>query len=269
MKVCHIVPANYVGMCPQNSTMHLLIAPEVLKNKQYEEVYKEKSLKGDFIIMDNGAFEYGNAFPLDDVIKAAELVQAKELVLPDYYLEGATTVQRVKEALDEYSKKMYTYPILQNLSLMAVPQGKTIDEYILCFSELLQMHEVDTIGFSYGAINEAFRSWDAPNCLLRPMAISYLNKHFNFSKCEKQFHCLGISGHPVEIKFLKLFEFIRSVDSSKAFVCALNDIDIEETHDIYLKVPKRPDDYFSIKNVSENVEKLVLKNIETMEEYNV
>jgi hypothetical protein len=266
MKICHIVPVNYVRMCTQNSTMHLLIAPEVLKNKQYEEVYREKSFRNDFIIMDNGAFEYGNAFPLDDVIKATELVWAKELVLPDCYLDGAITIQRVKEALNELSNN--TSSIIQSLSLMAVPQGKTIDEYEKCFLELLQMNEVDTIGFSYGAINEAFRAWGIPKSLLRIAVISYLNKHFNFSKYNKQFHCLGIGGHPIEIKYLKRFEFIRSADSSKAFICALNDIDIKETHDLYFEAPKRPDDYFGIKTVSESVEKLVLKNIETMEKYN-
>jgi len=267
MKVCHIVPADYIEVCNQNSSMHLLIAPEVLKNKKYQETYKERSLKGGFIIMDNGAFEYGNAFPLYDVIKAAELVQAKELVLPDCYLDSAVTIKRVNQALSELLCNKYTSPIVQSLSLMAVPQGNTMESYVECFSELLRIYEIDTIGFSYGAINEAFKGWKLPECFLRPTVISYLNSRFNFSKYDKKFHCLGIGGHPIEISFLKLFEFVRSVDSSKAFICGLEGIDIGNVLPAKYVPPKRPEDYFNIL-VSENTLNLVLKNIKTMEEYN-
>lgn len=263
MKVCHIVPADYVEECTQNSSMHLLISQEVLKNKKYREKYLRKHvMNGDFIIMDNGAFEYGNAAPLDDVIEAVEAVQAKEMVLPDCYLDGEITIKRVMSALNELEEKSY-----RPVSLMAVPQGKTQDEYMWCFSVLLTIDEIDTIGFSYGAINKAFEGYELPPSLLRPTVISFVNQHFNLESSNKEFHCLGIGGHPHEIEFLKKFEFIRSVDSSMAFKCAVRGIDVKETLPSKFVVPERPDDYFSIQ-VSEDVVKLALKNIETMEEYN-
>lgn len=262
MKVCHIVPADYVEEYNQNSSMHLLISQEVLRNKKYREKYLEKSLKGDFIIMDNGAFEYGNAAPLNDVIEAVEVVQATEMVLPDCYLDGETTIKRVMNALNELEKKSY-----RPVSLMAVPQGKTQEEYMWCFSVLLTINEIDTIGFSYGAINKAFDKYKLPPSLLRPTVISFVNQHFDLEASNKEFHCLGIGGHPHEIEFLKKFEFIRSIDSSKAFVCAVRGINVKETLPANYIIPERPDDYFSIK-VSEDVVKLALKNIETMEEYN-
>lgn len=262
MKICHIVPANYIEVCNQNSSMHLLISQEVLKNKKYQEKYLERSLNGDFIIMDNGAFEYGNAAPLDNVIEAVEAVQAKEMVLPDCYLDGEITTKRVMIALNELEKKSY-----RPISLMAVPQGKTQDEYMKCFSILLLIDEINTIGFSYGAINKAFERYKLPPSLLRPAVISFVNQHFDLRSSNKEFHCLGIGGHSHEIEFLKKFEFVRSVDSSKAFVSAIRNIDIKETLPAKFVVPERPDDYFSIQ-VSEDVVKLALKNIETMEEYN-
>ena len=262
MKICHIVPADYIEVCNQNSSMHLLISQEVLKNEKYREKYLEKSLKGDFIIMDNGVFEYGNAAPLDDVIEAVEAVQAKEMILPDCYFDGEITIKRVMNTLNELEKKNY-----RPVSLMAVPQGKTQEGYMKCFSILLSIDEIDTIGFSYGAINKAFARYKLPPSLLRPTVISYLNQHFDLGTLNKEFHCLGIGGHPHEIEFLKKFEFIRSVDSSKAFVCAVRGMDVKETLPAKFVVPERPDDYFSIQ-VSEDVVKLALKNIETMEEYN-
>ena len=264
MKICHIVPANYIGVCNQDSFMHLLISQEALKNKKYQEAYREKSLKGDFIIMDNGAFEYGDAAPLDDVIKAVELVHANEMVLPDKYLDGEITVKRVVNALNELEKKSY-----RPVSLMAVPQGKTEREYMKCFAELFSIDEIDTIGFSYGAIGKAFeKDLRLPQMLLRPTVISYINQlHFDLRSSNKKFHCLGIGGHPMEIELLKKFEFIRSVDSSKAFVCAVDGIDIKETLPANYITPERSDDYFNIQ-VSEDVVELVQKNIETMEEYN-
>lgn len=262
MKVCHIVPADYVEECNQNSSMHLLISQEVLKNKEYREEYLTKSWNGDFIIMDNGAFEYGNAAPLDDVIEAVEAVDATEMVLPDCYLDGEITIKRVGSALYTLRTKNY-----RHIGLMAVPQGKTQDEYMKCFSMLLSADEIDTIGFSYGAINKAFEGYELPPSLLRPTVISFVNQHFDLGSVNKEFHCLGIGGHPHEIEFLKKFEFIRSVDSSKAFVCAVRGIDVKETLPANYIIPERPDDYFNIK-VSEDVVKLALKNIETMEEYN-
>ncbi|MCK4359785.1 MAG: hypothetical protein KAW92_13800 [Candidatus Cloacimonetes bacterium] len=262
MKICHIVPADYIEVCNQNSSMHLLISQEVLKNKKYQEKYLEKSLKGDFIIMDNGIFEYGNAAPLDDVIEAVEAVQAKEMILPDCYFDGEITIKRVMSALNELEKKSY-----RPISLMAVPQGKTQDEYMWCFSVLLTIKEINVIGFSYGAINKAFGRYKLPPSLLRPTVISYLNQHFDLGALNKEFHCLGIGGHPHEIEFLKKFEFIRSIDSSKAFVSAVRGIDMKETLPANYVIPERPDDYFNIQ-VSEDVVKLALKNIETMGRYN-
>lgn len=262
MKVCHIVPADYIEECNQNSSMHLLISQEVLKNKKYREKYLEKSLNGNFIIMDNGAFEYGNAAPLDDVIEAVEAVEATEMVLPDCYLDVRITIKRVLDTLNELEKKSY-----RPVSLMAVPQGETQDEYMKCLSILLLIDEIDTIGFSYGAINKAFERYKLPPSLLRPTVISFVHQHFDLGSTNKEFHCLGIGGHPHEIEFLKKFKFIRSVDSSKAFVCAVHGIDIKETLPANYVIPERPDDYFSIQ-VSEDVVKLALKNIETMEEYN-
>ena len=266
MKICHIVPTNYIEACNQDSFMHLLISQEVLKNKKYQEVYLERSLKGDFIIMDNGAFEYGDAAPLDDVIEAVELVHANEMVLPDCYFDGESTIKRVVNALNELEKKSF-----RPESLMAVPQGKTEKEYMKCFAELFSIDEIDTIGFSYGAIGKAFEHFHLPQCFLRPTVISYLDQNlfldFDLRSSNKKFHCLGIGGHLVEINYLKRFGFIRSVDSSKAFVCAFRGIDIKETLPAQFVVPERPDDYFNIQ-VSEDVVKLALKNIETMKEYN-
>lgn len=266
MKICHIVPADYIEVCNQDSSMHLLITQEVLKNKKYQKVYREKGLKGAFIIMDNGAFEYRKPAPLDDVIEAVKLVYASEMVLPDCYFDGENTVKCVVNALEELEKRSY-----RPESLMAVPQGKTEREYMKCFAELLSIDEIDTIGFSYGAINKAFEHFHLPLCFLRPTVISYLNQNmfpdFDLRSSNKKFHCLGIGGHPIEINYLKRFRFIRSVDSSKAFVCAVHGIDVKETLPADYIIPERPDDYFNIQ-VSEDVVELALKNIETMKEYN-
>jgi len=268
MKICHIVPADYIEVCNQNSSMHLLISQEVLKNRKYREKYLERSLKGDFIIMDNGAFEYGNAAPLDEVIKAVELVHASEMVLPDCYLDGKVTIRRVVDALNDLEDKSFRgHDFYCPKSLMAVPQGKTEREYMECFSKLLEVKEIDTIGFSYGAIGKTFEFWQLPQSLLRPTVISYVNQHFNLLASGKSFHCLGIGGHPHEIEFLKLFGFIRSVDSSTAFKCAIKGIDIKETLPAKFIVPERPEDYFNVQ-VLDEVLQLALKNIKTMEEYN-
>jgi len=188
MKICHIVPTAYIEVCNQNSFMHLLITQEVLKNKRYQEVYRERSLKGDFIIMDNGVFEYGNAASLDDVIEAVEAVHAKEMVLPDCYFDGESTVKRIVNALNELEKKNY-----RPKSLMAVPQGKTEKEYMRCFAELFSIDEIDTIGFSYGAIGKAFEHFHLPQCFLRSTAISYLDQNmfleFDLRSSNKKFHC--------------------------------------------------------------------------------
>lgn len=262
MKICHIIPADYIEICNKNSFMHLLITQEVLRNKNYQKNYLERSLKGDFIIIDTGSFEYKNPAPLDDTIKAYELIQASELILPDCHLDGKVTIERVLDALEELENKAY-----RPKSLMTVPQGKTEEEYMKCISLLLQISEINTIGFSYEPIGEAFKHFDLPQFLLRPTIISYINDHFDLRNSGKNFHCLGIGGHPMEIMFLKLFGYIRSVDSSTAFACAMKGIDIGKILPAQYIKPERINDYFNAQ-VSEDIVNLALKNIKMMKEYN-
>jgi hypothetical protein len=262
MKICHIIPADYVEACNQNSSTHLLIAQEVLRNPAYRKNYLERSLKGDFIIMDTGSFEYGNPAPIEDIIKAYEAVQASEIVLPDCNLDGKVTFERILDALEKLEKGT-CHP----KSLMAVPQGKTEEEYMRCLYQILQIPEINTIGFSYGTMGKAFEKFDLPQFLLRSTAISYVNDHFDLRNSSKNFHCLGIGGHPMEVEFLKLFGFIRSADSSTAFACAIKGIDVKETLPVQYTKPERIENYFNAQ-VSDEVLQLALKNIETMEEYN-
>ena len=52
-----ISPTKYLHLIPEDSTFHLLLA-HLLKDDEYAAFYRKRKEQGDFIIIDNGAFEF-------------------------------------------------------------------------------------------------------------------------------------------------------------------------------------------------------------------
>lgn len=112
----------------------------VLKHQEYRQALQDYS---GYIILDNSLIENsGEAMDLMDVITAAELIDADEIILPDVFRESEDTLRAVNAAIEAISE-MY---LLGKYKLMAVAQGDSISKWVACFERLERIPEVDIIG---------------------------------------------------------------------------------------------------------------------------
>ena len=112
---------------------------------------------------------------------------------------------------------------------MAIPQGKTADEWLDCYEELVQMREIDVIGLSKLSVPESFigNHHEEGNCTRgRIKCIDFLVDHkMTPDKFKKETHLLGSDNAGVDVLLYYYdndYSFIRSNDTSMPFVYGYN-----------------------------------------------
>lgn len=119
---------------------HLLIAPKVLANPdEYEAFFRRK----DFVIVDNGVIELGYPLDIRDLYRAARIVRANVVVLPDTIDDAKMTVKQAVRNVDAYRR------LDPHTSLMGVVQGTNFKECMEC-AEGLHNAGVDWFGVPRG-----------------------------------------------------------------------------------------------------------------------
>lgn len=83
MEFCVISPTAGLEKYAVLSKTHLVLTPVYLKDKTYAEFYNKRRDAGDFIILDNGAYEGETMFHLDIMAR----LRPQVVVLPDFLLQ--------------------------------------------------------------------------------------------------------------------------------------------------------------------------------------
>jgi hypothetical protein len=229
IRVAHIMPTSYLSqlnVTASGKDVGMSLAHLILTDAQYKQHYSRLYKKYTVVILDNSAFELGAAMNDVDLIEAAESIQPDEIVLPDILFNADQTLSRIKQFLAKHIQD------IQGLSLMAVPHGNTLDEYLDSYVAIAAMPEVTTIGI--GTIyNEYFKQEEK---LGREVIFDALIT--NNLLAPKPHHLLGLGDDGnLELARLSKFNFIRSCDSSAAYTNACNGVLI--TSDGYKKPPQR------------------------------
>lgn len=212
MKVATILPQNHLHLI-QKDTYHmclanLLYAPGM---EAYTEFYEEIGVRGDtYLIMDNGVIE-GDPRPIRELIVKAVSVGADEFILPDVYKDKEATLKAIDEAYEEAKAC--------GIKMMAVPQGSTIDEWVLCAAAIICKYpEVSVIGVPKNLVEIGGRDG-------RIIALSHLMEACPMIR-HKEIHLLGCWQTPLEILMVDkacrsgIIPMVRGVDSAIAFVYA-------------------------------------------------
>jgi hypothetical protein len=123
---------------------HLLLAHDVVKkSSQYFDLFRRRGThiqrwkfpfsKHELIILDNSIIELGAAVNSQMIVTAAKIVHPTIIVLPDVILDCKATIKKSIDALFEWTTAL-VFAGYDNLPIhyMAVVQGKTIDELLLC-----------------------------------------------------------------------------------------------------------------------------------------
>lgn len=231
------------------SNFHLAIASsQCMQNPAYVSAYQEASRRGDYIVLDNGAADGGLVSNME-LMTAAKLIGAHEVVAPDVFYKGPETVAKVQEFIAWMGS---TYP---STKIMAVVQGTTIQELqysVLAYSEEpritvlgLPKHLLST--FDYKPIRLDFARW-IKDLYGNRFAIHFLGTNPIWLK---------------EIQAAEKYSSIRSVDTALPFNYALAEQDLLTTT---VQLTRNPE-YFDM-DWSETVsERLVQKNIKTYLEW--
>ena len=139
MYLINIFPVPNIEM-EQKQTMHMFLTHLVESNPTYRKAALEAP---GYKILDNSLIELGGAVDLDRVLKAAKLIHADEIILPDVFQKGPETLEVVAQSI-EYLKNAYPYGC--PYKVMAVAQGRDEKEWYECYQELLHMPGVDVVG---------------------------------------------------------------------------------------------------------------------------
>lgn len=142
MKFAAIIPPSGLRILERVGLgYHLVLAQELLRNKEYREYYRILGRLGHFIIVDNGAAERDTP-PFEEVVKVGRYIGASEFVMPDVVLDEDATLEALLQGrvLDLVPARMR----------FIVPQGRTPQEWQHCL-EVIDghlSHRFATIGLS-------------------------------------------------------------------------------------------------------------------------
>lgn len=229
-----ICPQHYLEDFATKSRFHLILPHLYEAYPRYKEFYKERIKQGDFVVQDNSIFELEKSLPSITLLEFAEELGVSEMSAPEVLRSSVAS----KKILGEFLKfKTVTYK--SSIPVLAVAQGKTIQEIIDYIFYLNSISEISTIGIPFDLEylqNDTQISYRQLNSLTlrrvlkRWELIDILNQEAeNRNEKVKPLHLMGLSD-AVELQYYKHLhlgkdEFgmekyvqIRSNDSSSAYV---------------------------------------------------
>lgn len=222
-KVRHafIAPTNYLHLVPEESKFHLLLA-HLMDNPKYTEFYRKRQLAGDFIIIDNGAFEKLIPMNVEEYYKIINDsgITPDVVVASDYPGEPwEKTVNATMKFVQMYDK----YFDANKTNIMAVPQSEKGDwkGWIKAYSEFALVEDITFIGMSILGIPNAFCSMTGTDDISTNRIMASLYMKNNNIIADKHHHYLGC-GNPRELLIQKEIGIMYSNDSSTAFWSAIN-----------------------------------------------
>ena len=198
MRIATILPTKHLWL-GDGSPYHLCLAHQAKKSLAYAFFFRKQVRDGKYVILDNGAAEYGVPMSIDELLPVAEMIGCQELVLPDVVGNGNATLHLSWEAY----RKLHD---VKELRCMAVPHGRTTKEWTNCAKEMSSWG-VDTLGISKFIVPSIYTS--------RLYAIEDIQE-IVWDSDMADTHLLGYTGVRGEVQDIeRLFpDRVRGIDSS-------------------------------------------------------
>lgn len=198
MEFCILSPIAGLTRYSTLSNRHLLL-PHLTRSEQYVNFYQERKQAGDFLILDNGAYEGQEDWA--NLVRCVELFKPQVCALPDYLLqEWEKTHHEAFVFLDRY---YYTFP---NVKWMYIPQAKPGD--IVGFIDSL-FRALDDERISWIGLPRALPLEICNDPLMRVRVAEQVRK-----RSRVNIHALGMmKGNVGELKLLEQAG-VKSVDSN-------------------------------------------------------
>jgi len=216
MLIATILPTPHLELL-RGRPYQMALAHIAARDDAYADFYLAESRRGAYVLLDNGVVETGEAMPISDVLEIARRIEATEVILPDSIGNSGKTqflalLSLLFARLDAHAAT--------DRRLMAVPQGKTPEEWRDCLLELLTL-PIDTIGISKFTLQ--FEGIESRADLLRVAGEELL-------EAEVEIHLLGCGATPWEIAEVERCwpGRVRGADSGVAAIAAQAGIDLSQ-----------------------------------------
>lgn len=253
MDLAFEVPTKHLTTLGQHNDYNFALA-HLINDEQYLTHYRESNK---YTICDNSAFELNSPLSSEQVVNAAKILDADEIVAPDSFGSAAKTIK----ATNDFIKYLDSSGNLGKFKVMGVVQGANVPDWINCLVHMRDNKHIDVIGFSYVGC----KSFNPDLANARIQAV-HLATHSATGNLKKTIHLLGMGSNPLELKLQKKISNIRSCDTSLPIVQGLSN---NKLHPITgLVGPKlvRPDNYFDT-NITEAQMDSIVHNIKTMKQW--
>ena len=234
---CYITPIELLEYAEESQT-HLVLGHLVDESDEYAGFYKTLSNQGDFVMMDNSAYELKEPYSPDKLVELGRKCGADAIVLPDYpFQHSKVTVDAAIEFIPQFKE--------EGFKTFFVPQSKVGDteDFIAAYQWAAENPDVDIIGMSILGIPNAIPNIDPT--FSRVVMTQILMEHGVFNP-NKHHHYLGLNGGPAtEIPSLVRMGALDTIDSSGPVWSAVLGHEYSENTDSLLatKKPKMPVDF--------------------------
>ena len=229
MDVCFITPTPMLNLFAVKSRTHLVLAHIYEVDEAYRNFYKERVAAGDFVILDNSAYELQESVAVERLYKCALDLNPSAIFLPDCRFNTERTIALAIEAHEVLGGHGW--------KLLGVPQGSNLKEILQCYHWMLGRSWIAGFGL-YEEIG------DVAGLGTRAAFLQYLEENSGVVD-GKYYHLLGMEEDMTALKKLATYKWVNSIDSAKPIVYGLAAIPLAEdcTKEKY---PHRPEGYFGI-----------------------
>ena len=230
MNVCFITPTPMLNQFATRSDHHLVLAHIYEKDTEYRKFYKERVAAGDFVMLDNSAYELGESVQVDRLLVCAEDLNPSAVFLPDCRFNTNRTIELAIQAAEKLGGHSW--------KLFGVPQGCDLASIMKCYHWMGQQPWIQGFGL-YEEIG------DVAGLGIRKDFLNYLESQDDVFE-DKYYHLLGMEEDLSQIQKLGRFGWVDSIDSAKAIVYGMYGIEVTPigTDQDY---PHRPLGYFDTK----------------------
>ena len=139
MQIINIVPIANIAQ-EFHQPVHMYLTHLVEKYPHYVATARAA---GGYKILDNSLIELGESVHVGRILKAAEEIEADEIILPDVFQNSDRTIRAVEIALHEIDQ---VYRDKCPYKLMAVAQGYCLQDWRECYMTFLENPKIDVIG---------------------------------------------------------------------------------------------------------------------------
>lgn len=229
MDVCFITPTPLLKTIAVKSRTHLVLAHQYLADVEYAEFYNFRRLMGDYVMLDNSAYELGESMAVETLEKIATSLKPNAIFLPDKRFDASRTLELVEKGIEKLKHL--------GIPLYAVPQGSNLQEIFHCYDQLCKL-PIDGFGLyeEIGQVSRTGRRWDF-------CALLQATKRVHSSK---YYHMLGMEEDVHSIKYLAEFDWVRSIDSVKPIAYGLYGVQMHSVLGPMVPYRHRPRGYFEL-----------------------